>query len=187
MVVFLFGCGISRSKFNYCFTLLLGCMNKFVYVNHDLKVVDELTQAVGVAILLKEEDITDVGCLDGLDMSKALVNIALFEPIGYNCFLLESLELQKQWSQRHCPFFRSTLISYVFCRLAVSYNMRWFKECWTRSRYDEGYPQYRTHPEAASQTFVDADEKLPNVYVSLVMCREEFRQINPTVQLLEIF
>ncbi len=146
-----------------------------------------MTQAVGVAILLKEEDITDVGCLDGLDIGQALVNIALFEPIGYNCFLLESLELQKQWSQRHCPFFRSTLISYVFCRLAVSYNMRWFKECWTRSRYDEGYPQYRTHPEAASQTFVDADERLPNVYVSLVMNREEFRQINPDVQFLEIF
>lgn len=71
-------------------------MNKFVYVNHDLKVVDELTQAVGVAILLKEEDITDVGCLDGLDIGQALVNIALFEPIGYNCSLLESLELQKQ-------------------------------------------------------------------------------------------
>lgn len=158
-------------------------MEKLVYVNRELKIVDDLVQAVGAAICLKEEEITDESCLDGLDMSKALVNIALFEPIGHNCNLRDSLSLQKLWCQKHYPKYHSTLISYRFFILSEWHNLRWFRECWTRSRYDEGYPQYRTHPQAGCLRCVDADEKLANVYISLVMSQEAFKQINPTVQL----
>ncbi len=162
-------------------------MKKLVYVNRDLKVVENPENAVGVALYLKEEEITDASCLDGLDMSKALVNIALFEPIGHDLSLMDSLALQKLWCQKHYPLLRSTLISYAFYRLSEWYSTRWFGECWTRSRYNEGYPQYRTHPEAACLRCVDADEKLANVYISLVMSWEEFKRINPDVQLQETF
>ena len=44
---------------------------------------------------------------------------------------------------------------------------------------NEGYPQYRAYTMPASPLDVECDKKLPNVYASLVMTKEEFEKLNP--------
>ena len=158
-------------------------MNTLLYVNLDLKAETDFRKVVAVVADFQEEDITAEDCLDGLDTRQKLINIAFFEPIGHNKSLSESIELQKQWRERNYPQYHATLISYVFCQNAKKYGTTCFDKCWTRSRYDEGYPEYRTHPIAAWPVEIDVKEKLPNVYVSLVMRREDFTRLNPDVTL----
>lgn len=156
-------------------------MNKLLYVNQNLKVETDLSNAVAVVAFFKEDVITGAVWLDDLDLNRELINITFLKPIGHYQSLYESLKLQKKWQEHNYPQYHSTLVSKIFCKFIERYRLLYFDECWTRSRYNEGYPQYRTHPEAFGFYGVDAEDKLPNVYVSLVMTKEDFIKINSDI------
>lgn len=160
-------------------------MKKLLYVNQNLQAEFDIQKSVAVVDFFKETEVADGDCLDGLNLDCKLVNIAFFEPIGHNLTLRESLKLQKQWQEERYPDYRSTLISSSFVQMAQRYGWECFCGCWTRSLWNEGYPQYRNHREAAWPHDVGCSERLPNVYVSLVMDKQSFIKINPEVILDE--
>ena len=153
--------------------------DKLLLVNRELKVVPDMEQAAAVVMLVKEEDITDKDDISDLKLSDYLVNIAFLEPIGHDASLDESLAMHKQWQSKNYPQYHSTLISLLFYRTAQRCGLTSFKDCWSRSMCNEGYPQYRAYTMPASPLDVECDKKLPNVYASLVMTKEEFEKINP--------
>lgn len=157
-------------------------MDTLLYVNQDLKAETDFKKVVAVVASFQEEDITDDSDLKGLYIHQPLINIAFFEPIGHDKSLSESLKLLNRWRERNYPQYCATLISYVFCLNAKKYGTTCFDQCWTRSRDDEGYPEYRTHPRAAWPVAIETEEKLPNVYVSLVMRHEDFSRLNPGIE-----
>lgn len=160
-------------------------MKKLLYVNQNLQPESNVQKSVAVVGFFQETDVANDHCLDGLNLNSKLINIAFFEPIGHNLPLHQSLELQKKWQAEHYPNYHSTLISSFFVRMAQRYGWKWFYGCWTRSLWNEGYPQYRDHREAAWPHDVRRDEALPNVYVSLVMDKQSFMNINPELILDE--
>lgn len=155
--------------------------DKLLLVNRELKVVPDMEHADAVVMMIKEEDITDKDDISDLKLSDYLVNIAFLEPIGHNASLDESLAMHKQWRGRNYPQYNSTLISLLFYRTAQRCGLTSFKDCWSRSMYNEGYPQYRAYTMPASPLDAAYGEKLPNVYASLVMTKEEFELLNPDV------
>lgn len=160
-------------------------MSELLYVNQNLQMVSDAKKSVAVVGFFQEADVADEVCLDGLNLNCQLINIAFWEPIGHNLTLRESLELQKRWQEEHYPDYRSTLISNFFVQMGKRYKWKCFYGCWTRSLWNEGYPQYRNHREAAWPHDVGWNETLPNVYVSLIMDRQSFININPEVILDE--
>ena len=111
----------------------------------------------------------------------SFVNLAFLEPIGHEATLRESVAMCQNWQKIHYPQYRATLISSFFASMAKACGLKPFYDCWLRELEDDGYPQYRSHSTYAASRFVEAYEKLPNVYASLVMSEDDFARLNPTV------
>ena len=154
-------------------------LDGMLYVNKDLKIVEDIKDAVGVVGYFRENGFTGEHLLENLYAYKELVNIAFFEPIAKDKNFNESFNVVREWQKEHYPNHYATLISEWFYECSYNAGVDWFGPCWTRSRWDEGYPQYRSHSLAVGTNTTDEDEKLPNVYVSLVMSKERFLKLNP--------
>ncbi len=158
---------------------------KLLYVDKTLKVVSDSAKGIAVVELIKEQEFLGESLLEGI-WFKPLVNIAFLSSIGQNKDLRESDLLRQEWGKENYPEYFSTLISSDFCFLARRFSLTAFNDCWTRSREDEGYPCYRTHPVLCQNGVVheeNPEQKMPNVYVSLVMLPEDFAKINPNIRL----
>lgn len=159
---------------------------KLLYVDKTLKVVSDSAQGIAVVELIKEQEFLGDGALGNIVLFNKLVNIAFLSSIGQDKDLRESNLLRQEWGKENYPEYVSALISSDFCFLARRFSLTAFNDCWTRSREDEGYPCYRTHPVLCQNGVVheeNPEQKMPNVYVSLVMLPEDFAQINPNIRL----
>ena len=157
-----------------------------LYVDKALKVVSDSANGIAVVELIKEQEFLGDDALGNISLFNKLVNIAFLASIGQDKDLRESNLLQQEWGKENYPEHFSTLISSEFCFLARRFSLTAFNDCWTRSREDEGYPCYRTHPVLCKNGFIHEEnpkQKMPNVYVSLVMLPEDFAQINPNIRL----
>lgn len=155
--------------------------DNLLLVNQNLQVVQEIEKAAAMVGFIQEDDLTDEDSLMGLNLNDRLVNIAFFEPIGHNASLIDSLAMNREWRKAHYPKYHSTLISLFFYKIALKCGFDSFKDSWLRSRENERHSDFRSYPIAACPYDVPWDEKLPNVYVSLVMTREDFLKLNPNV------
>ena len=160
------------------------CKNRqenLLLVDRNLKIVQTQEHAAAVVALLQEDDITDEDSLLGFNLYHRLVNIAFFEPIGHNASLIDSIAMNHKWRKTYYPQYHSTLISLFFYKMALKCGLDSFKDSWLRSRENERYSDFRSYPIAACPYDVAWDEKLPNVYVSLVMTIDDFIKLNPKV------
>ncbi len=158
-------------------------------VGKDLKVVSEFDNAAAVVALVHTDNvIAESSFLEDVFFDrfhfskKAYVNIAFFEPVGHNLGLRGSVLCVQKWVKEHYPEYHATLISEYFSSLAEDCGLEAFYDCWLRELENEGWPQYREHPTAACNRYIEGDDKLPNVYASLVLSPEEFKQINPSFE-----
>lgn len=163
---------------------------KLLYVDKELKVVSDAAKGVAVVDLIKEQEFLGDGALGNIFLFNKLVNIAFLASIGQDKDLQESDLLRQKWAKENYPAYLSSLISSDFCFLARRLPLAAFDNCWTRSRQDEGYPCYRSHPVLCKDRIIyeeDYRQKMPNVYVSLVMPQEEFVALNPEVRLEDYY
>lgn len=150
-------------------------------VDRNLKIVPTLEHAAAMVALIQEDDLTDEDSLIGFNLNHSLVNIAFFEPIGHHASLIDSIAMNREWRKIYYPQYHSTLISLFFYKMALKCGLDSFKDSWLRSRENERHSDFRSYPIAACPYDVAWDEKLPNVYVSLVMTRDDFMKLNPEV------
>lgn len=160
-------------------------MKPLLFVNKDLKVETDPEKVIALVAFFEEQEdeVMDENDFGHLPLNQKLINIGFLYPIGYQRTLYESLELHRKWQKKNYPQYRSTLISVIFGRMAWRFDLEAFHECWTRSSDDEGYPGYRKHRKALWPYNVSALARLPNVYASLVMKKEDFLKLNPGVVL----
>lgn len=73
------------------------------------------------------------------------------------------------------------------CKLIKASTHREFDNCWTRTYEDDGWPSYRYYPvlfKDGTSYLSDGSFVADNVYVSLVLTKEQFLEINPEVNLI---
>ena len=74
------------------------------------------------------------------------------------------------------------------CKLIKSVTDKPFDNCWTRNYDNDDWPFYRDYPvmlRDGAMFMGDSSEVAQNVYVSLVLTKEEFLKINPNIQLVD--
>ena len=155
------------------------------YLNKDLQIETQERDIVAIAYYFKDK------CHDSLygfgkNKFKKNVEITFLNPIGHFASLLKSEDIQKAWKEKNYPKYYSTLPSETMCRLIRRQVRREFDNCWTRSYDDDGWPCYRNHPiflHEGTMFLADGSDVAQNVYVSLVLTKEEFMEINPDIKL----
>ncbi len=155
------------------------------YLNRDLQIEENCENAVAMAHFFQDECHSSLYEL-GEHRFKKIVEITFLEPIDHNASLRESDKLQKAWKEKHYPQYHSFLPSKKLCNLINARSKRKIDNCWTRSYGDDDYPAYRYFPIAMQDGNVFFDyslSKAKNVFVSLVLTKEEFLAINPNVEL----
>lgn len=154
---------------------------KLLCVDEELRVVDDFRKAVAIVGFFKETDIDQYASQE-IDISKKLINIAFLKSIAKDASFAELNEIKEQWRQKNYPDYHATLISYNFQHIARYFRLELFDACWTRSFSDDGYPTYRGYrvsiPDNKGYTM---KKVVPNLYVSVVMEKEDFLKINPDI------
>lgn len=155
------------------------------YLNKELQLIRDKTEMVAVAYYFEDED---PGSIDSLGNArfKKIVEIMFLEPVGHKANWVESYKLIKEWSKEHYPQYHSFLPSRKICYLGIKMFQK-IDNCWTRTT-DSGWPEYRNRPvimENGCDYLDHADTIVDNVFISLVLTKDEFLKINPNIELQE--
>lgn len=159
-------------------------MENVFYLNKDLHPAKK-SDIVAIAYYFKD-DCNDELYQLGQARFEKIVEIIFLDPIGHRCNRYESFNLKKIWGKKNYPQYHSVLPSENICRLIRKETNQKIDNCWTRSYDYDGGPQFRKH----GIIFKDGDGYLSyedyvadNVFVSLVLTKEEFLKINPDIKL----
>jgi hypothetical protein len=161
-------------------------MENVFYLNKDLQIEKCKREAVAIAYFFKDKCVDSLYELGPKRFEKN-VEITFFEPIGHDANLKASVKLQSNWQKENYPSYQSFLPSEDMCKLIMATTHRKFDNCWTRTYEDDGWPSYRYFPvliKDGTSYLSDCSFVADNVYVSLVLTKEQFLEINPEVNLI---
>ena len=162
-------------------------MKNIFYLDENLQPAKYKSDAVAIGYFFKDRCENSIYKL-GNERFKKIVEITFFNPIGHFATWYQSNKMQKAWGEEHYPQYHSFLPSDDICNLIRNFTDKKFDNCWTRSYEDDGWPQYRKYPVILKDgvMFLGNDEReIQNVYVSLVLTKEEFLKINPNIDLID--
>ena len=162
-------------------------MENIFYLNKNLQIETYKSDAVAFAYYFKDKDHNSLYQL-GNNRFKKIVEITFFDPIDHFANLIKSNKLQKNWCQKHYPQYHSFLPSETICKLINAKTNKNFDNCWTRTSDNDGYPMCRNYPVMIKDGrfyLGDTFGIVKNVYVSLVLTKEEFLKINSNAKLVD--
>ena len=155
------------------------------YLNKELQLAKSKSDMIAIACYHKDDDQDSLYQLSKTRLGK-IVEIMFLDAIGHKANWSESNKLTKEWAKEYYPQYQSFLPSKQICYLAKRKTDRTIDNCWTRTHGNDGYPQYRYSPiiiEDGICYLCQSTSIADNVFISLVMTKEEFLKINPDIKL----